>query len=117
MIESWWTITGIAFGTDDVGVWEHRCLKTGARLNSPEWEERCPYCRTKRPYLDPEQIAIVEKEYLMEIKPPSTIMNIEVCSYCGGPVLVSIFRGTGYCSVDCRKGRPHDTKPVGTVMT
>jgi hypothetical protein len=40
----------------------------------------------------------------------------EKCRHCDGPVQVMAFRGTGICSVDCRKALGLDVSSVGTMM-
>lgn len=41
-------------------------------------------------------------------------MKINVCLNCGNPIKVTIFRGTGHCSDDCRK-KIEKNRGIGTV--
>jgi hypothetical protein len=43
-------------------------------------------------------------------------MPQDVCENCGGEILVMAFRGTGACSVVCRKQLGRDVPSVGTMM-
>ena len=36
------------------------------------------------------------------------------CQYCGEVIKSMIFKGSGFCSVDCKKGRPHSERPSGS---
>ena len=38
------------------------------------------------------------------------------CLVCGRGIEVAIFKGSGYCSIDCRKKAGLDTSSVGTYM-
>ena len=43
-------------------------------------------------------------------------MPKDICESCGGEILVMAFRGTGACSVVCRKQLGRDVSSVGEMM-
>lgn len=38
------------------------------------------------------------------------------CNNCGKTIQVMIFRGSGYCSIDCKKALGLDHAPYGNMM-
>ena len=41
-------------------------------------------------------------------------VSTNTCRECGDPIKAMIFRGSGFCSVDCRKGRPKGSTQNGS---
>jgi hypothetical protein len=49
-------------------------------------------------------------------KVASKMPDVEHCRRCGREIKVMAFRGTGLCSIDCRKALGLDPSSSGTIM-